>query len=250
MTTGTPIVSAMALLLFAMAGLVVTATMAVRDHRRAKARRLALFDECRARIETARVQVDAAGFPRMLARHRDRVLCAELVPDTMTIRRLPQLWLSVSLLSASRRRPGFAVLNRPSGNDYYSMTSHFPDQLAPPSGLPVEVLVRGEGADAKRVLDALAPVLAEIFAEPRVKEVAVTDKGLRIVMQNAEGRRGEHLLLRQATFDEAEVAPELLCEVLLRLDRLEAALHRIEQEEPQQRPQPVSRPPVAMQIPA
>ncbi|MFV0369851.1 MAG: hypothetical protein ACK5KM_15480 [Hyphomicrobiaceae bacterium] len=213
--------SSFALWVIACIGVAVTSYMAVRDVRRAKNEKYGLFDNCAGEIEDAEVEIDQAGFPLLVGRQNGRTLRAELIPDTMTIRRLPQLWLSVSAMSHSPGRASFAILNRPSGNDYYSLTNRLPDQLEPPKGLPIEVLIRGDGARAQALLDRLAPVLVEIFSEARVKEVAVTERGVRIIVQNAEGRRGNYLLLRQATFDDGQVRPELLRELLARVEMLE-----------------------------
>ena len=65
--------------------------------------------------------------------------------------------------------------------------------------------MRGAGRNPQALLDRMAPTLGAILADPRIKEIAVTPKGLRLVRQAGEGRRGEHLLLRQAVFDDAAV---------------------------------------------
>jgi hypothetical protein len=179
-----------------------------------------LLDSCCGVLEEPVLSLGGDEFPKLAGRHRGRRVHAELIPDTMTIKRLPQLWLSVTLL---QRLPGissFAVLVRPSGNDFYSLTESFRESLIPPPGLPWEVLIRGETSNAQAHLDHLAGLLSAILSDPRVKEVAVTARGLRIVLQAGEGRRGEHLLLRQAVFDDAGVGAAQMRAVLVHLDAL------------------------------
>jgi hypothetical protein len=48
-------------------------------------------------------------------------------------------------------------------------------------------------------------MLAHILSDPRVKEVAISERGLRIVRQTSQGKRGEYLLLRQSVFENATV---------------------------------------------
>ena len=55
-----------------------------------------------------------------------------------------------------------------------------------------------------------------------MKEVAITERGLRIVRQAGEGKRGEHLLLRQAIFETAGVPREDLEHILDQLEQLRA----------------------------
>ena len=56
-----------------------------------------------------------------------------------------------------------------------------------------------------------------IFADPKVKEVAVTRQGFRLCYQASEGKRGEHLLLRRSVFAEEPIDP---ARVLAILDQL------------------------------
>jgi hypothetical protein len=142
----------------------------------------------------------------------------------MVIRRLPQLWLSITLLDTLGDVPSLAVLVRPAGYEFYSLTSRLGCTLDTPAALPSEVLIRGSDARADRLLWQLTPYLAASLSDPRVKEIAVTSKGLRIIVQAGEGRRGEHLLLRQAVFDDAVVPARELANRLMELETLLGAI--------------------------
>ena len=144
----------------------------------------------------------------------------------MTIRRLPQLWLQVTELAALEMFSGFAVLVRPSGYEFFSLTPRFHHVIDVPPSFPPEVIVRGEDERSAANFAGLSALLASILSDARVKEIAVTRQGLRIIRQADEGRRGEYLLLRQATFDSPGVSAEVLAHMLRDLDtlRVEAAL--------------------------
>jgi hypothetical protein len=194
--------------------------LAIRDHRRQRAQRRGLFNKCRDVLTNARISFGDDDFPSLEGSHEQYALRADLIPDTMTIRRLPQLWLCVTLFNKRPGRPEFAVLVRPSGNDFFSLTQRFHHRLNPTSGMPWEVLVRGDGDGAQALLQSLAQPLAELLSDPRTKEVAITERGLRIIRQAAEGQRGEHLLLRQAVFDDAGVSAFDLETIVTALERL------------------------------
>ena len=202
----------------------VVAAVGWRDHRRLRASRRGLLDACVGALDEVRLSHGGDDFPRISGRHRGRKVAVELIPDTMTMRRLPQLWLQVTLIGRVPVRSGVAALVRPAGYEFYSLTSTFHHVLDPPPGFPFEVIVRGEDAGAEAVLGAAAHTMAAILSDRQVKEVAITRNGLRVIRQAAEGRRGEHLLLRQAVFDDAEVAGRDLLELLAELDRLLSAL--------------------------
>ncbi|KWT64691.1 hypothetical protein APY04_3163 [Hyphomicrobium sulfonivorans] len=139
----------------------------------------------------------------------------------MTIRRLPQLWLQVTEL-----RPldigagGFAVLVRPSGYEFFSLTADFHDFIAVPEGFPRECIVRGESPSSEQTVQTVRATVGGILAEPAIKEVAVTRNGLRLIRQVDEGRRGDYLLLRQAAFDRGPVAVATLIGVIANLRAL------------------------------
>ena len=96
--------------------------------------------------------------------------------------------------------------------------------MDPPADLPQEILIRGSDARSEQLLQHLTAQLSASMADPRVKEIAITSKGLRIIAQAGEGRRGEHLLLRQAVFDHAEVSAGDLAKLLEDLELLRCAI--------------------------
>ncbi len=192
----------------------VFAIIAVRDHRRAVAARRALLDDCRGVLDNERWAAGADGFPSLEGHAFGRGVKVSLIPDTMVVRRLPQLWLTVTVLDVRPGTPSLSLLARHSGNEFYSMAHDLPNRVDPPSGLPLDVLIRGDGVRAQMLCHRLAPGLAALLADPRVKDITLTERGVRVVRQVAEGRRGEHLLLRQAVFDDAHVGRALLVQTL------------------------------------
>lgn len=196
--------------------------MAVREHRNLRASRRNLLDRCRGILQQDGLRHESDDFPRLTGRWQGRRVDVQLIPDTMTIRRLPQLWMSVTWFVPSLQTGAFAALVRHSGYEFYGLTSHFEYRLEPPHGLPAEIIVRGKDETSQDLLDRMQVPLAAIFADPQIKEVDVTPNGLRIIRQASEGRRGEHLLLRQAIFDNAQVPATDLEQALRQLEDLHA----------------------------
>lgn len=198
--------------------------LAARDHRIARERRAHLLDDCRHVLQRAHLMQGGDGFPRLSGTYGALNVDVQLIADTMTMRRLPQLWLQVTVLESRPDLAGVAALNRPSGYEFYSLTGVFEHVIEPPPLLPAEVVVRGESGRAERTFDQVFTPMAAILADPRVKEVAITRQGLRITRQAAEGRRGEHLLLRQAVFENAVVPAECLERTLAEVESLRSLL--------------------------
>lgn len=198
----------------------ILAWMARRDHRAQLASRRPLLDACAGLFDPYAITHGSDGFPRLAGRCGTHNIDVRLISDTMTIRRLPQLWLEVTRLERVKGTAGFSVLVRPSGYEFYSLAPDFHHVIDTPSDFPSETMVRGRNANSRGLFEKLAPTVARILADPRIKEVAVTPAGLRIIRQAGEGRRGEYLLLRQATFDAAAVPPETLQSLIAGIEAL------------------------------
>ncbi|HML42165.1 MULTISPECIES: hypothetical protein [Hyphomicrobium] len=204
--------------------------LALRDHKALRASRAGLLDDCARLFNGYALTHSGDSFPKLSGRCDRRNVDIRLISDTMTIRRLPQLWLQVTVLEKVQGSTGLAVLVRPSGYEFYSLTPQFPYILETPPEFPPEVIIRGENARAEKLLEKLAKPMAAILADPRVKEIAVTREGLRIIRQAGEGRRGEYLLLRQAVFDEAAVSADQFQSVLAEIDTLRTAIENPQRE--------------------
>ncbi|MHC2416761.1 hypothetical protein ACVMB2_000613 [Sinorhizobium meliloti] len=101
------------------------------------------------------------------------------------------------------------ALARPTGAEFYSLVHEMPHLLIPPpSG--AALLMRGDGNASRRQVERAAAMFAKLFADPTLKEAAITPRGVRLVRQAAQGQRGAHLLLRQAHFSITAIAPEVI----------------------------------------
>ena len=212
--------------LFVVLGLLGLWVLAQRQHREALAARAGLLDGISAHFPGASIKVGGDGFPVLTGRMPDRRnLTVALLPDTLVMRRLPQLWLIVTLRERIEvPRMSVGALVRPTGAEFYSRISDFAHRIETPDGLNPELLLRGDrqlgSADRRRI----GSVLGGIFVDPRIKEIAVTPRGVRIVYQAAEGDRGNHLLLRQVRFPDLNIELEVVTRLVTAADRLRAWL--------------------------
>jgi len=207
------------------AGLALLAVMFQRERAAQTAARSRFFDDCRTLFDEVKDGEGEDGFPRLEGLIAGKRLQVGFIPDTMTLRRLPQLWLSVTLLDPLPLDGAFGVLVRPTGNEFYALTPNFADRLERPSVFPPAVLVRGSGSGASVALAKTANAIGSFLADPRVKEVVATKKGVRVVWQAAEGKRGDHLILRQSAFGGTRIDPAVLVALFDGLETIAAALH-------------------------
>ncbi|MEZ2132137.1 MULTISPECIES: hypothetical protein [unclassified Sinorhizobium] len=203
MTTG------IALLILSMAMCVWLCLGGVREHRHAMALRRRLLDEAEGLLAGARITTGPDGFPTASGCIPDgRLVKIELVPDSMIPRRLPQLWLRLTLYEpAPRHRPVIGALARPTGAEYYSLVHDMPEWMTPPDAM-ASVLVRGDGSAAPWQTERVLLHFSTLFADSLVKEAVISPNGVRIIRQAAQGERPAHLFLRQSRFPIASVPAE------------------------------------------
>jgi hypothetical protein len=195
------------------AGLAVLAAMYRRNRAAVRLRRGAIFASAYELFDSYRVTQEGIGYPLLEGRYRGRAFHLDVVVDTLTFRKIPALWLRVSLLAPL---PGVATLDilaRSQNTEFYSPANELPHAVRPPAGWPAETIVRTD--DPGRIPDlAMLDRHMAAFERPATKELLVTAKGVRLVHMLDQARRAEYLVMRQAEFDHASVEQELLRDLM------------------------------------
>jgi hypothetical protein len=205
-------------------GLVVVAGLGARlvyvfrrTQERKKAATEALFaDALKIVEEPAFEQRDAHGFPRLSGRYRNFSVQIQPVVDTLAIRRLPALWLLVTLQDRLPLKARFDMMMRPAGPTTFSNFDHLPHTLQHPDGFPEHAVIRTDDADEVLPSSLVKSHLAPFFG-PYAKELLITENGLRIVWLLAEAERARYGIFRQAEFGTPEIDHGVLQDILDRL---------------------------------
>jgi hypothetical protein len=186
-------------------------------YRRALARHVAVravyFDECRSLFEDCRVDLQGTDFPVLEGRHKGYQFRLEPIVDHMAVRKLPSLWLKVSLLRDLPVPGAVDFLARPQNTEFYSPSASLLHSLRIPAGWPQHAMLRTDMEDPSLPLDLLAPHM-HIFDDPRAKELLITARGVRIVYQAGQGQRAYYLVLRRPEFGDPQLPPRLALQLL------------------------------------
>lgn len=150
----------------------------------------ALFDRVIARHQPS-------GFTRVSGHAGADLFDLQALPDSLTYRKLPSLWVMISLPQPLPVAATLDIMTRPTGMEVFSHYSSLPHGLPCPAFLPDGTGIRSDDPD--HVLpEALIARHAALFADVRVKELLISPKGLRIVVQGDQADRGKYLLFRDA----------------------------------------------------
>lgn len=197
------------------AGLLVALllTRSLRAGRERSANRARYFDAAKSLLNERRTGEGTAGFPRLSGRYRGRLVDLQAVPDTLTFRKLPALWVLVTLPEPLPLRATLDLMMRPTGLEPFSNFNGLSDQIALPAGFPETATIRSDDAASLLPEAILRPHLG-LFDDPRIKELIVSPRGLRVVFLAEEADRTRYLLYRDAEMAADQLDPTRLEPVL------------------------------------
>lgn len=163
-------------------------------------------------------------FPKLKGAYKDFPIQIHPVVDTLATRRLPALWLLVTVQDRLPLKARFNMMMRPAGPSTFSNFDHLPVTLKHPEGFPEHAVIRTDDPGDVLPAEIVKPHIGAFFGN-RAKELLITENGLRIVWLLAEADRARYGVFRQADFGEIEIDPETVQDILdtllgLRLDIL------------------------------
>ena len=208
----------------AIAALLVLPALYLRDSAREKRRRGDWFAKALPLFSSYRVTQEGAGWPVLTGRYRGMDVRLEPVQDDLAWRKLPSLWLKATVLVPNPRRGTLGLLVRARGGEFYSPTAEMRERLPVPEGFPADAILRSDCAGTAP-LQAVQEQI-EAFDDPRLKELVITPRGIRLVYQAAQGERAAYLVLRQARFAEEQVDRALVLALLDRALAIAVAVDR------------------------
>ncbi len=197
-------------------GVVVLFLQSIRAARLRASTRAAYFDACSALFTSPRVRVEDGGFPRLAGRYGGVDFDLRAVPDTLTFRKLPALWVLVTLPCPLPLRAKLDLMMRSTGLETFSNFHTLPEQIAAPPGFPEEITIRTDDRHALPP-DSLLREHLDLFDNPAVKELVLSPKGLRITLLAEEANRGRYLIFRDAEVGVTPLPPGRLAPYLDKL---------------------------------
>lgn len=204
--------------LWILAGLLMMVSLCsilvLRRQQRARLQRRAGYLDAVAPLFTDRVEaVASSGFARLSGHHLGCLFDLQAVPDTLTYRKLPALWLLVSLPEPMPLRATLDIMLRPMGAETFSRFNDLPVQMAIPPGFPPDCAIRCDDPAALPDFGLIAAHLAGLDWRG-LKELLISPKGLRIVWLAEEANRSRYLLFRDAEMGLDPLPPARLIPIL------------------------------------
>ena len=179
------------------------------------------FSACATMFGHVVQRVEPSGFARLSGLFERRRFDLQALTDSLTFRKLPALWVMVSLPEPLPLQATLDIMVRPTGNETFSHFSTLPQALPCPAFLPQGTGLRSDSA-AKVVPQSLIERHAGLFQDVRVKELLISPKGLRVVVLADEAERGAYLMFRDAELGRTPLPAQRLKPLLAALTALQA----------------------------
>lgn len=173
-----------------------------RDQRHLRRTRAAFFKACLDLFESCQVTQDALAYPVLIGTFRGARVRLEPVVDHLAWRKLPCLWLKVSVFVPLTVRGVVSILARQRGDEGFSPSADLHHRVALPVGWPHDMAIRTDDPAGMPPLATLEPHV-RLFANPEMKEMVLTARGVRLVTLAAQAQRGKYTTLRQIDFGDA-----------------------------------------------
>ena len=193
---------------------------AARSRSTARAR---YFDAVAPLFDRVKTRIEPTGLPRVAADLGEDSFDLQAIPDSLTFRKLPALWVMVTLPAQTPVKATLDIMARPTGNEPFSHFARLPQSLPCPPELPEGTGIRSDNAAALPPIDLIAPHLA-IFSDPKVKELVISPRGLRLVILADEAERGRYLIFRDAETGRTPLSRDRLLPLLDALRALRQTL--------------------------
>ncbi len=205
------------------------ALMLVRQYRREDAKRAdqgrVLFEPVFSLFEEPDLQRgETAGVWTLSGRYLNHHFQLKSVADTLATRKLPSLWLMVTLPEPQPVSATTDVMMRAAGISSFSNFDFLHHTLARPVGFPEQATIRSDVDESGPIIALLVRHL-EVFQNNRGKELLVSPKGLRIVVQLAEGDKARYGVFREANFAGTTVSADLATQLMDTLINLRNDIH-------------------------
>jgi len=180
---------------------------------RCRRTRAAFFSECLDLFDSYRVTQDGVAHPVLIGTYRGVEVRLEPIVDDMAWRKLPSLWLKTTIFKPHVYRGVFDLLIRPRGAEFYSPSAHLNHHLPLPAEWPRDALLCTDDPATMPPIGVLNRHIG-VFADPQMKELVITPRGVRLVRQIWQAKRAQYAVLRQIEFAERTLDRDVLASLL------------------------------------
>lgn len=194
-----------------------------KHHHQVSQSRAALLSDCNKVITIHETQFDRAGYAAVKGEFSSKPISLRLEVDNLTARKIPVMWLHITMPRQDTRGGSLDILVRPQVNDVYSPSWNWNKVVTPLAGWPQHA--RFMSKDKTPDLTLIDADVRNLFADERTKELVVTPEAVRLTYLIRQADRGHYLLLRSVEFDQSPIDSDQVAALSRQLRHLLGSLH-------------------------
>ena len=174
------------------------------------ARRAALFDDCREVLSRAELAHPGSDYPLLSGAYAGRRFLLQPLLDHVGYRKVPSLWLVITVDEALPVTGSVDILFRPDNIEFYSGIDGLPERIHLSTEWPSHHLAKVGPVGWPPPLAAMRAALGEAGESPDLKEVVVTPRGVRVVVRICGVERSHYMVLRSMLPQVDRIPPDWL----------------------------------------
>lgn len=187
--------------------------MHLRHRASVKRKRAAMFEACKQLFDDAEIAQDDVNFPVLSGHYRGYPVKLVPIADHVGFRKLPSLWLLITIKAERPASSVFDFLVRPQNIEFFSPSDQLEHQVKIPAHWPQYALLKTDNLERMPSPQQVDKHMS-LFDDNKVKELLLTPRGVRIVYQANQAEQSNYRTLRSLSFHDLSVAPELMSELL------------------------------------
>ena len=160
------------------------------------ARRASIFDDCRALFEQSGQIDPGSDYPLLQGKYGNAKVLLQPLLDHVGYRKVPSLWLVLTVDSPMALGGSLDVLFRPANIEFFSQIEQLKQRIHLGDEWPSHHMARVSPTGWQAPLSAIHTALGDAIASPDLKEIVVTPRGVRLVVRVCGVERGHYLVLR------------------------------------------------------
>lgn len=196
------------------ASLALLALIWQRDRARTSRQRARMFDLCIPLLIEPQLTERHGNFPLLTGRYCAEKFTLEAFPDTLGYRKIPSLWMQVTAETKLPVSGTIDILARAQNIEFFSPSYALDVALPVPASWPQPMQFRANTQNHGLDIACIEIPVAKLFSDHRIKELLITERGLRVVYQLSQAEKSRYLVFRMAEFEEMTVNPDFLRELM------------------------------------
>jgi len=181
-----------------------------------------LLDDCVGLFQNSNLGKTTSDFPRLIGEYAGYSVALELILDTLAVRKVPPLWLTVEVEGKREIKGSLDIVVRPQNNEFYSPAWQWEGNLVTPANWPKHSIIKYQHEHSS--IAALSDHVPTLFEDDHVKELLILPNKLRITYLAKQAHKSEYMVLRNVLLDASPVNKTQVEQLILKAIEIRQAL--------------------------